>query len=505
MELSAITQWNSIGKDLYGLADIEQEVARANEHRQSQLKQLGELRRIKHEIEAKERQQSASDHALRYVRRFLKGFLVGWGAKSAFMVLPAVLKSKSNLTKIWKTLKRVLHTDQTSVGVFLGSYICIFHFIMRLLRNDTGLVGKYRAIIAAFIASYSIRVTPRETQVAVGSFLIVRSCDIWVRYAANRGYFGERLSSWAHWDVAVMSIASAQVVWAGLLNTPSVSKAYMNFLQRQSGLNVNERLWLTSTLRGKPDINLLGKFNPGPRIEKALPVTFIRGPPWPSPPFTLNMFPRILSIFEQCFKRSIPVYLPVYGIPLILFRFKRLLTQPLAALSSSALGISRSSLFLSTYVTTAWAVLSVLIRYFPNGGPSGHIIPTIAGLLSGTSLLVEKKPRRIEIALYVLGQAYQSFFRTWHILFPVFKHPGQILLAVSCAAIMYVYSSHPELIRPNYFRPLNYLFGSDFASWARVTSLEEAYLSSIDLPSLLKNFEKEGVSMGFMEKGGDKK
>lgn len=483
MELSTITQWNSIGKEMYQLGDVQHEVDRANTFRQSQLMGMGTLRRIKNEIDKQELEQSNSDHVMRYIRRFFKGFLIGWGGKTAFMLLPALLKTRGSFSKIRTALARVVDRDQTSMGLFLGSYLCVFHYIMRILRNDTGYVGKYRAVVAAFIASYTIRVTPRPTQVAVGSFLIIRSFDIMVRYLAQTGYFGTKLASWNHWDVALMSVASCQVIWAGMLNPSSVSKAYMSFLMRQSGVTVKERVWFASVLKGKADMALLGG---SIRVEHAIPIT-LTGPPFSQPPF--DVVPsKIVHCFEGTFKRAIPVYLPVYLIPLVLFRTRHLLRRPLMTLLTAAIGLTRSSVFLSSYVSVTWAMLAVLVKQFPL---AGIMLPVITGLFSGLTLLIEKKGRRIEIALYVLGHAYQSFFRTWNGLFPAFKHPGQILLAVACAGIMYVYTRRPELIRPSYFRPLNYVFGSDFASWARVTSVEEAYLSSIDLPSLIKKAEEE--------------
>ena len=77
-----------------------QEVARANKLRQKQLNQLKTLRRIRSETEEKERVNRSTDRLQRYLRRFLKGFLIGWGGKTAFMVLPALLKSRASLSKL---------------------------------------------------------------------------------------------------------------------------------------------------------------------------------------------------------------------------------------------------------------------------------------------------------------------------------------------------------------------------------------------------------------------
>ena len=67
-----------------------------------------------------------------------------------------------------------------------------------------------------------------------------------------------------------------------------------------------------------------------------------------------------LKFLRDGFFRSIRVYAPVYIVPLVLFRSGAILKHPLATALSTAIGISRSSLFLASYCGMCWVRLNHL-------------------------------------------------------------------------------------------------------------------------------------------------
>ena len=98
-------------------------------------------------------------------------------------------------------------------------------------------------------------------------------------------------------------------------------------------------------------------------------------------PQTSSSLVAMLQFMIEALKRTVPVralladlfvlnvllikvYLPVYLVPMLLFRSKQLLRDPATVLSSTALGIARSSVFLSVYCGIGWSTICYLKGLF---------------------------------------------------------------------------------------------------------------------------------------------
>ena len=116
---------------------------------------------------------------------------------------------------------------------------------------------------------------------------------------------------------------------------------------------------------------------------------------------------HVISFLGQAYKRALPVYFPVYLIPALIVHRKGLLQRPFTILTKVLIGTARSSLFLSVYCTSAWMWTCFLFRIFKRCN-----IPMVAmgTFPPGLGLSIEKKSRRMEISLYCLSRAIESFF-----------------------------------------------------------------------------------------------
>jgi hypothetical protein len=75
---------------------------------------------------------------------------------------------------------------------------------------------------------------------------------------------------------------------------------------------------------------------------------------------------------------------------------------------------------------------------------------------------IEAPSRRLELALYVMGQALQSFYSTFRIRgrMPYVKHGEVAIFVLSMAVIMHAYINKPRLMRSSYFAAFRFFFGS---------------------------------------------
>ena len=169
--------------------------------------------------------------------------------------------------------------------------------------------------------------------------------------------------------------------------------------------------------------------------------------------------------FVAGFKRAFPLYMPVYILPMLIFRSPKMI-QAIAAgdinsisttMLSTFYAIGRSSLFLTTYCSLA-RIISCAI--FNTGGWGYKIDGAIAGLITGNTLIIEQSSRRQEVALYVAGQAVRSFYFTFVKYLPNMKFGEVLVFSFAMAVLMNVYITKSHLMRPGYFSLFRFLFGS---------------------------------------------
>jgi hypothetical protein len=99
--------------------------------------------------------------------------------------------------------------------------------------------------------------------------------------------------------------------------------------------------------------------------------------------------------------RALSVYLPVYLLPAALVHRQALLKRPLPILSKCLQGVARSSLFLSSYISLAFG--GACLGHRVTGRSTGAVLAGFTWV-GGLATLLEKKSRRMELALYVMSR-----------------------------------------------------------------------------------------------------
>lgn len=135
---------------------------------------------------------------------------------------------------------------------------------------------------------------------------------------------------------------------------------------------------------------------------------------------------------------------------------------PYTILGKGLLGTARSSLFLSVYCSSAWLWTCFCFRLFKRCN-----IPMVAigTFPTGIALAIEKKSRRIEISLYCLARAIESFFTCMAdlgYLPPQSKNlirADVVVFSISTAIIMHCYAIERDVFRSKYLNVLDWVFG----------------------------------------------
>ena len=166
-----------------------------------------------------------------------------------------------------------------------------------------------------------------------------------------------------------------------------------------------------------------------------------------------------LKRFVSVFKLAIKVYAPVHLAPLLIFKLKTLLKNPVHPLQRALLSIARSCSFI--------ALFGLLTKYFLCRFGSmfgyGRLSWVLSVLMGSLSLGVETTSRRTELALYLLPRAVEVL---WNMLVErgVLRNLwlGEVLLfALSMSVLMGFYQTDAGSIKPTYRSIFKVVFGDN--------------------------------------------
>lgn len=155
------------------------------------------------------------------------------------------------------------------------------------------------------------------------------------------------------------------------------------------------------------------------------------------------------------------MYVPVYAVSVAVVQRSRIFRDPRRVLWRAALGVARSSAFLSAYCSCAW-LSTCLLHHIAGQRPITRRTVAACTLLPGLASLIEKPSRRTELAIYCLGLALQSVGRRASRSgnAPRLKRVDAMLISLSSATIMHCYTRHPETFGAKYKNVFDWVFGA---------------------------------------------
>ncbi|KAJ3044701.1 hypothetical protein HDV00_001105 [Rhizophlyctis rosea] len=110
-------------------------------------------------------------------------------------------------------------------------------------------------------------------------------------------------------------------------------------------------------------------------------------------------------VWRRGFLDALKVYIPGHILPALLFHRRRLLHYPIQTLRHVLISILRSSAFLASYITVLWTFICLCRNSIGRDTIAGPILGSFG---SGLTLLLEKKERRREVAVYCVPKAVES-------------------------------------------------------------------------------------------------
>ncbi|KAF9235562.1 hypothetical protein BU15DRAFT_77880 [Melanogaster broomeanus] len=333
---------------------------------------------------------------------------------------------------------------------------------------------RWHAVMAGAIAgAVAVMFEKRSRRVTIAQQMFVRGLQgSYTAFTSKRGIH------FPHGDVLLFCLCCAQIVYALFSRPETLPRSYTTWLVTAAGAPV-------SAIQMVRDINRTGTFDfrdldkvleredviPVNRTailaRKALAISIPPdfGPPYPPcgavHPWVESCMavplPRLWTVFKWAF----PIYGALHFIPMMLFKHRAFLLNPLRMLGRAGWGTIRSSAFLATFVAVyqsffcfkhnMHAILSsqkkTKIRQVILGFLGSKYCYALGGFFGALSLFVEEKRRRGELAMYVLPKGLESAWLTargrgW--VFRTGEFGEMILTAIGMGMVMSIYQNEPH-------------------------------------------------------------
>nr|AIN39849.1 hypothetical protein [Zoysia matrella] len=328
-------------------------------------------------------------------------------------------------------------------GGFTGSYHALRCFLRRFRRKET----PYNAF-GCGIGHTGSRYSSRRRTLSL--YLLARLAQCAYNSAKSKNKFHFWGSHWRHGDALLFSLACAQVMYAFVMRPESLPKSYQEFILKTGPVAAPvykavreccrggplDIIGLSAYLSNKKNSNLINLTN-NPSI---IPCSMIH----PDRPSCLA---HNVNVVSSTFKKTFPLYFSLSFVPFVVLRLQKFLESPAATCWRALVGAVRSTTFLSAFVT----LFQTAICLHRKVAIKDHkLVYWFAGLVSGLSILLEKKVRRAELALYVLPRAGDSL---WYILInrhllPNIKNTEVALFCMCMGGIMYFLEYEPDTMAP---------------------------------------------------------
>ncbi|KAL3521365.1 hypothetical protein ACH5RR_019514 [Cinchona calisaya] len=436
-----------------------------------------------------------------------QSFLLSYGVRVGIGILLRAFKlvrrqSYSSLLDLKQLVSEkdlIVREEACRIGLLFGGFTGSYHALRCLLRKLRKKETPVNAILAGSVAGLSIlALDDSSRRRTFALYLLARVAQCAYNSAKSKNKFHLWGSHWGHGDSLLFAIACAQVMYAFVMRPESLPKSYQDFIQKTGPVAAPVYKAVRDCCRGSPvDVASLSSY-----LSSTKGTSTLKLEEFPSiiscsiiHPDTNSCLKHNANALMDTFRKTFPLYFSLTFVPFVVLRQQKFMDSPIRTCWHAVTGAVRSTTFLSSFVGIFQAVICLHRKVVPK---DHKLVYWFAGLMSGLSVLLEKKSRRGELALYVLPRSGESL---WYILvnrhlLPDIKNAEVALFCACMGGIMYYLEHEPDTMAP-FLRGLIRRFLASRISNPGPSSNRSAsytYLQNLDAmnkPKVIKNHEAE--------------
>lgn len=345
----------------------------------------------------------------------------------------------------------IVREEACRIGLFFGGFTGSYHALRCLLRKLRKKETPLNSILAGSVAALSIlALDDSNRRRTLALYLLARVAQCAYNSAKSKNKFHLWGSHWSHGDSLLFAFACAQVMYAFVMRPESLPKSYQDFIQKTGPVAQPVYKAVRDCCRGFPvDVASLSAYLSERRnsnhvkleeFPSIIPCSVIH-------PDTSSCLAHNANATSATFRKTFPLYFSLTFVPFVVLRLQKFMDAPAQTCWHAVKGSVRSTAFLSAFVGIFQGVICLHRKV---ASKDHKLLYWIAGGISALSVLIEKKARRSELALYVLPRAGDSL---WYILvnrhlLPNIKNAEVILFSLCMGGIMYYLEHEPDTMAP---------------------------------------------------------
>jgi hypothetical protein len=321
-----------------------------------------------------------------------------------------------------------------------------------LLRKYREREDGWNSFAAGSLAGVNVLFLDAERRRTLALYLTVRALQCAYNSSKSRGWWHFWGSDWKHGDSLLFMLASAQIMYCYVMRPDALPESYWRFIVKSGPIPPNVLEAVRRSNRGLAVDGAALAAQVAKRSEKGLVIPSLGAVPDILPcaymhPRTASCVKNDLWAFADTFKKTIPLYFTIMFVPAAVLRFNRFVRTPVTSLLRVSVDAVRSTTFLASLVAIYQACVCAQRSVVRKDHRS---IYWISGLACASSILIERKSRRSELALYALPRALDSVYimlRDYRWLTGM-PHGETVLFSAAMGAVMYFYQNERATMSP---------------------------------------------------------
>lgn len=388
-----------------------------------------------------------------------QSFLLAYGVRVGIGILLRAFKlvrgkSYSSLLDLKQLVSEkdlIVREEACRIGLLFGGFTGSYHALRCLLRKLRKKETPFNVILAGSVAGLSILAledTSRRRMLAL--YLLARVAQCAYNSAKSKNKFHLWGSHWRHGDALLFALASAQVMYAFIMRPETLPKSYQEFIQETGPVAQPVYKAVQDCCRGRPvDVASLSAYLSNKGVQNSvclkefpsiIPCSIIH-------PNSQSCLVHNVHATSATFRKTFPLYFSLSFVPFVVLHLEKFMDMPARTCLRAVKGAVRTTTFLSAFVGIFQGVICLHRKV---ASKDHKLVYWISGGLSALSVLLEKKSRRSELALYVLPHAGDSL---WHILvnhhlLPQIKNAEVLIFCASMGGLMYYLEHEPNTMAP---------------------------------------------------------
>ncbi|KAI9082843.1 hypothetical protein K1719_035173 [Acacia pycnantha] len=442
------------------LREAEERLRDAIEELQRRQRRAAAQLRHQHHLDCPPCDHSPDESCVAHaIGNLCQSFLLSYGVRVGIGILLRAFKlargqsyaSLLDLKQLVSEKDLIVREEACRIGLLFGGFTGSYHALRCLLRKWRKKETPLNTILAGSVAGFSIlALNDSNRRRTLSLYLLARLAQCAYNSAKAKNKFHLWGSHWSHGDSLLFSISCAQVMYAFVMRPESLPKSYQDFIQKTGPVAEPVYKAVRDNCRGHPvDVASLSAYlsrrrkSDYPKLEEfpsIIPCSVIH-------PGTDSCLSHNANATLATFKKTFPLYFSLTFVPFVVLHLQKFMDAPFRTFRVAIKGAVRSTTFLSAFVGIFQAVICVHRKVATK---DHKLVYWTAGGLAASSVLLEKKPRRAELALYVLPRAGDSL---WSImvnrnLLPDIRNAEVFLFSLCMGGMMYYLDYEPETMSP---------------------------------------------------------